>query len=215
MMQQDRRGQLGEILTRKGVISAEQLEHALKIKMASNKRLGDVLVELGYITQQQIIQHVYTQLAERIQKVLVPMISFKEKIAELYDVCAEKYSEHAEMWRQLAADIQTQTEDLRTLISAIYLQPDIFTVNMTFTPESVDTVLHGVHNIIERVKTGVVSHEQALFLARDIENSALVSRLPDVLTTNDAGWRKFFMHQKQELFRHRKIIAEAVEKLKK
>ncbi len=215
MIQQNRRGQLGEILTRKGVISVEQLEHALKVKMSSNKRLGDVLLELGYVTQEQIIQHVYTQLAERIQKVLLPMIGFKEKKAEFYDACSEVYPEHAQMWRQLAADIRTQITDLHSLISAIYRQPDLFTVNMTFTPESVDTVLHGVFNTIERVRSRSMSHDQALYLARDIENSVLVSRLPDVLTTNDADWRKSFMRQKQELFRHRKSIADAIDRLKK
>ncbi|HSW62532.1 MAG TPA: hypothetical protein VLH56_04335 [Dissulfurispiraceae bacterium] len=214
-LQQDRRGQLGEILIRNGVITTEQLEHALKAKMASNKRLGDVLVELGHVTPQQIIQHVYTQLSERIQKVLMPMVSFKEKMADFYMASADSFSEHAQTWQQLAAVVRAQAADLRSLIKAIYLQPDLFTVNMTFTTESVDTVLHGVMNNIERVRSGSLTHEQSLYLARDIENSMLVSRLPDVLMTNDAEWRKRFMQQKHDLFRHRKVIADAIACLKK
>lgn len=215
MMQQNRRGQLGEILVRNGVISPEQLEHAIKAKMASNKRLGDVLVELGYVTPEQIIQHVYAQLAERIQKVLVPMVSFKEKMADFYMASADSFTEHARIWRLLAAAARAQAEDIRSLIKAIYLQPDLFTVNVTFTTESVDTVLHGVLNTIERIKSGSLTHNQSLYLARDVENSMLVSRLPDVLITNDAEWRKRFMQQKQELFHHRKVIADAIAGLKK
>lgn len=215
MIQQDRRGQLGDILVRKGAITTEQLEHALKVKMASNKRLGDVLVELGYVTPQQIIQHVYTQLAERIQKVLIPMVGFKEKMSLFYDICSDSYPEHGPVWRQLGANVRSQADDLRSLINAIYIHPDLFSVNMTFTPESVDTVLHGVMNTIERVQNGSLTHDQALYLARDVENSMLVSRLPDVLNTSDAEWRKHFMQQKQELFRHRKYIADAVAALNK
>src|SRR4030067_1635483 len=48
---------LGEILTEKGKITKEQLEHALKeqkSRRGDQKRIGSYLIELGYVTEDDI-----------------------------------------------------------------------------------------------------------------------------------------------------------------
>lgn len=212
--QQGRQGQLGDILVRKGLITQAQLDEALKVRMASNKRLGEVLIEFGHVTNEQILDNVYTQLSERIHKVLSPMIEFKERMGEFYLACAENFSDDRNIWFQLEQDVSGHASSIRSLIAVLYEHPELFAVNMSFTTESVETVLKGVVEDIERVKNGDLGHDQALYIARDIENSMLVSRLPDVLTTNDPVWKKYFLEQKQELFRHRKVIADAIAKVK-
>jgi hypothetical protein len=42
---------LGDIIVERGLISANQLEHALATQRESGSKLGEVLVELGYITR--------------------------------------------------------------------------------------------------------------------------------------------------------------------
>ena len=42
---------LGDIIVERGLITAEQLEHALLVQRESGSKLGEVLVELGYITR--------------------------------------------------------------------------------------------------------------------------------------------------------------------
>ena len=42
---------LGELFVEKGILSHEQLEHALGEQAATGGRLGDKLVELGYVTR--------------------------------------------------------------------------------------------------------------------------------------------------------------------
>lgn len=212
--QQGRQGQLGDVLVRKGIITQEQLDHALKVKMVSNKRLGEVLVESGYVTPQQILDNVYTQLSERIRQVLIPMCEFKERLGDFYLACAELFPEDRNFWFQLELDVSGQVSSLRELIEFLYERPDLFAVNASFTPESVETVLHGVMEDIERVRDGSMQHDQALYIARDIESSMLVSRIPDVLTSTDPVWKKHFLDQKQELYLHRKRIADAIARLK-
>lgn len=214
MYQQSRQGQLGDILVRKGIITREQLDHALKVKAASNRRLGEVLVGSGLVSREQILENVYSQLFDRILRVLEPMADFKERMEDFYLACAESFPEDRIMWFRLAQDVRNHAEAIRSLVEALYEHPDIFTVNAAFTPESVETVLHGVMEDIMRVRDGSMQHDQALYIARDIENSVLVTRLPDVLTTNDPEWKKIFLEQKQELFRHRKTIADAIAMLK-
>jgi hypothetical protein len=42
---------LGDIIVERGLITAEQLEHALLVQRESGSKLGEVLVELGFITR--------------------------------------------------------------------------------------------------------------------------------------------------------------------
>jgi type IV pilus assembly protein PilB len=42
---------LGDIVVERGLITAEQLDHALKVQRESGGKLGEVLVNLGFITR--------------------------------------------------------------------------------------------------------------------------------------------------------------------
>ncbi|ADU31346.1 GspE/PulE family protein [Evansella cellulosilytica] len=55
------RKRLGDLLVETGLISKEQLEEALEQK-TSNQKLGDVLLQQGYITEQQLIEVLEYQL---------------------------------------------------------------------------------------------------------------------------------------------------------
>ncbi len=53
---------LGDLLVASGVITAEQLEQALKMQKESRQRLGDVLIQNKFITEQQLIDALQVQL---------------------------------------------------------------------------------------------------------------------------------------------------------
>lgn len=50
------KAQLGKVLLQKGIISEEQLEHALKAQKEGQGLLGELLVTLGYATEEDIVQ---------------------------------------------------------------------------------------------------------------------------------------------------------------
>ena len=54
---------LGEILTKAGLITEEQLHTALLLQTGKNKRLGKVIVELGYVNGEQISETISQQLS--------------------------------------------------------------------------------------------------------------------------------------------------------
>ena len=45
---------LGQILLNKGLISADQLAHAIQLQASSHKRLGEILIELGLVSDRQL-----------------------------------------------------------------------------------------------------------------------------------------------------------------
>jgi type IV pilus assembly protein PilB len=53
---------LGEILIEAGLLTAEQLENALNLQKGKNKRLGKILLELGYADESKVAQTLAEQL---------------------------------------------------------------------------------------------------------------------------------------------------------
>lgn len=53
---------LGEILLRAGVVTREQLQHALTVQRREGRRVGEVLVQLGFATEDDVAWALSTQL---------------------------------------------------------------------------------------------------------------------------------------------------------
>ena len=58
-----RKKKLGEILVEEGLITEEQLETALKLQKGKNKKIGKILIELGYINDVQVAECLTKQLS--------------------------------------------------------------------------------------------------------------------------------------------------------
>ena len=81
--------QLGEALIKEGLVDENQLQHALQIQQDSleKKRLGQVLIELGYLTKRQLreVSRKYN-FRQQIGEVLVEQeLVTEEQLAEALD----------------------------------------------------------------------------------------------------------------------------------
>ncbi|HBS60046.1 MAG TPA: type II secretion system protein GspE, partial [Firmicutes bacterium] len=56
------RKRLGDLLIEGGMITREQLARALKVQAKMGKRLGRVLVELGFVSEQGLVEALEFQL---------------------------------------------------------------------------------------------------------------------------------------------------------
>ncbi len=59
---------LGEILANEGVITKEQLQQALLNQKKSNKRLGRVLIDLGFVPEEVMIDYLSNQITGMLEK---------------------------------------------------------------------------------------------------------------------------------------------------
>lgn len=66
---------IGELLLQNKMITKEQLEYALKMQKSRGKRLGEMLIELGYVSEEDI----YISLSERLKIPYVDLTKFKIK----------------------------------------------------------------------------------------------------------------------------------------
>ncbi|HWI15650.1 MAG TPA: GspE/PulE family protein [Burkholderiales bacterium] len=89
-MARPQKAQLGELLVRQGLLSAEQLKQALQEQRKSGGRLGRIIVDRAYVTEDQIAEALARQLG-------VPYIDLKyfsvspEVAAKLPEAAARRY----------------------------------------------------------------------------------------------------------------------------
>jgi len=61
-MMENRALRIGDILVEQGKLSGDQLAHAIHMQKQSNRALGDLMVDLGYVTQDDIVMALAVQL---------------------------------------------------------------------------------------------------------------------------------------------------------
>ena len=57
-----KRKRISDLLMESGLITQHQLDHALMLQKSKHKRIGKILVELGYVTETQIAEALAAQL---------------------------------------------------------------------------------------------------------------------------------------------------------
>ncbi|GBG54887.1 type II secretion system protein E [Sporomusaceae bacterium FL31] len=84
------RKRLGDLLIEAGLLSQEQLEKALSVQKKTNERLGKVLLNLGYVTEQSMIEVLEFQLGvPHVQ--LADMKVSREIASAIPQTLAERY----------------------------------------------------------------------------------------------------------------------------
>ena len=82
---------LGDLLVDAGVITDEQLKEALKKQREMGSRLGQVLIELGMTDEEEVMQAMHTQLGLPIARIREAKIP-KEVIMTLPENIVRKYN---------------------------------------------------------------------------------------------------------------------------
>ena len=89
---------IGELLVQSGIIIEKQVHEALEIQKTKKKRLGEILLELGYINSGNLIRMLSEQAAipfvelrpemldEQLIKSFQEKILYKNNIIALYDI---------------------------------------------------------------------------------------------------------------------------------
>jgi hypothetical protein len=80
------KSQLGRLLVERKLIAEDQLEEAIRLQQSSGKRLGEILVEQGWVTQKQIASTLHKQTNMRLVAVLVATLIMPFQMARASDI---------------------------------------------------------------------------------------------------------------------------------
>ncbi len=199
---------IGDALVQKGLLSTEQLEQALKLKVSSKKRLGEIFVDLGYLSREQVVANLYAQLYERIRDVLEPLAQLELVIAEAYALCAEIFPDRRDLWRILVQQETDHAEYIRRMISIAYEKPHLFEMGFPLRREAVETVIAGIRDAIAKIRKGEIPKNRIVVFMTDLEKSLIENRFFDILKSADPEFNGFIRKIRQETFSHRKTLED-------
>ncbi len=199
---------LGELLVKKGLVSLEQIEEALKIQASTGKRLGDILVEKGYITRdllEQVLEEYKASAeadgiiskAEEVDPSLAKL--FPEKLARMFKVVPLKMED---------GTLLVASPDVLDISTLDYIRfATGHNVKVILTTESfVESVIDRLYSpqldilkdVFEETDTDSLEvlqeEEQELTFGEDLAHEAPVIRLVNYIIADALGKRASDIH---------------------
>ena len=130
-------------------------------------------------------------------------IDLELTIAEFYKTCAEKWPEDRAFWTDVSKQEIQHANYIEKMSNMISNSPDKFMLGRSCNPVAVSTIISGIKKNIELVKADKLSQIKALYIASDIEKSALESKIDEIVKTDDLGFLELVREVVLQTEKHR------------
>jgi len=128
---------------------------------------------------------------EKLQGTLKILINLELTMGEFYKTCSTIWPEDENFWKGIGEQELQHAQYLQKMSDMISTSPDKFVLGRTFNPLAINTVVSGIKENIELIKSNALTKVKTLYVARDMEESALESRLDEIVKTEDLGFLEF------------------------
>lgn len=123
-----------------------------------------------------------------LQDVIQLLINLELAMGEFYQTCSRRWPEDGPFWKAICEQELQHAAYLRKLSDSIAAQPETFALGRNVNHFAINTVISGIKKNTELVKSNALTKIKTLYVSRDMENSALESRLDQLVKTADIGF---------------------------
>jgi len=134
-------------------------------------------------------------------------------IGELYQTCGQLWPEHKKFWMDMGQAEFKHADDIGRMSKIISERPENFELGRSFSPNAIKTFISGVKSNIQRLKKKESSEINALFMARDIEQSYLESKYVEITKTEDKEFRSLTSGIYSDTVLHRDYLNKRIRDL--
>ena len=135
-------------------------------------------------------------------------------VAKFYATCAEIWSEDKEFWWSMERQENQHAKIINMLAEAILKNSEDFELPRTFNPAAVRTMITGIENNIRRVKSGEIQKNNALFIARDIEQSLIEAKFGDKVKTDRYEYQGLITDIVAQTMVHKDVIEKKIDEMR-
>lgn len=121
----------------------------------------------------------------KLQDALRVHIDLELTIAEFYKTCAEKWPEDGAFWMDVSKQELQHAKYIEQMSNIISNRLDKFALGRSCNPVAINTIISGIKKNIDLVKADSLTQIKALYIASDIEKSALESKIDEIVKTGD------------------------------
>lgn len=150
---------------------------------------------------------------EQIAAVFEAMKSLELALAGCYAACAAQWPQEEVFWKGLATQEQSHASCIAEAGELLKTFPGDFTAYRNFTISAVQTVTHGVQARTDEIRKGAISLNQALFIARDFENSLLEQKYLDMIQSKNLRYTTLMNLVAAQTIEHRHALDSKIQEL--
>ena len=147
------------------------------------------------------------------RKILELLEQLEMELANLYQLFAEKYPGHKDLWDAMVAEETEHAVKLKKLSSMIDEGQVIFDEKMTKT-YTVQIFIDNIKKVYAEAQTGKMPLLKALVLSNDFEKSIIEKKFYDYFLLKDPGVSAIFNAIREETNQHSLNISTAMKEEK-
>ena len=151
---------------------------------------------------------------EKLKDALGVLVELELTIGEFYKTCAEQWSEDGVFWTEIYKQEHGHADYIQKMSEMISCSPENFILGRKCTPVAINTIISGIRKDIELVKANALSKIKALCIARDIEQSALESKIDELVKTDELGFLEITQKIVLQTKRHKEHFDKKIAELK-
>jgi hypothetical protein len=137
---------------------------------------------------------------------LVRMEEAEQIVSEFYQLCADMWPANVQLWAELSVEEIEHKNNIVTMRQIVSNKPEHFEKGRPFNIFAIQTMITGIHSNIERLKKGEISENNAIFIARDIEQSFIEFRYSEIVKTADVEYNTLVQKIIRETAQHKTKI---------
>ncbi len=151
---------------------------------------------------------------QRALKVLDDMAALELALASLYKSCAETFPEDQHFWTAISRQEEIHAQSLGNMAELVSRKPQDFELGSAFNSIAIGHIRSIIDNHNDQVKNREIARENALIIARDIENSVLEANYRDFLKTGNVQFVAIMDTLGKDTALHKNLFAEKVARTK-
>ena len=148
-----------------------------------------------------------------VEDTLKVLIHLELTMGQFYETCSKAWPEDGNFWENICGQELQHAKYLQKMSDIISANPGKFMVGRNFNHNAIKTVVSGIKKNIELVKSNILTEIKALYLARDLEKTALESSLDKIVKTDDLEFLEFARKISAQTQKHKNALNEKISKL--
>ncbi|MCX5813760.1 MAG: hypothetical protein NT178_14615 [Proteobacteria bacterium] len=150
-----------------------------------------------------------------ILELLKLMVENELAIGELYKACGEKWKDDEGFWMGIYEEEHKHAQYINMIIEIISTKPERFEKSRPFNIFATKTVISGVQDKIQKIKKGEIHQNNALFIARDIEQAILEDKYSEIVKTDDVEFKSLMQEIVNDTGAHKTRMNQKIAAIKK
>jgi hypothetical protein len=143
------------------------------------------------------------------------MVENELVIGELYKTCSKKWKDNEGFWADIYEDENKHAKYINSMIEIISNRPERFEKGRLFNIFAIRTVISGVQDKIQKVKKGEIPENNALFIARDLEQAMIEDKYSEIVKTDDVKFKSLVQEIVDDTNAHKTKINQKITAMKK